>query len=81
MCDGGVAWFLAMALVHAAAGQVLLGDDDDCEARRAAVIAEMESRLLTVGEIKKPIQTLKFVNNLEYKTVGQGVVLSGYYVL
>ena len=33
-----------MALAHAAAGQVQLGDDEDREARRAAVIAEMDSR-------------------------------------
>ena len=33
-----------MALARAAAGQVQLGDDDDREARRAAVIAEMDAR-------------------------------------
>ena len=38
-----------MALARAAAGQVQLGDDDDREARRAAVIAEMDSRLATGG--------------------------------
>ena len=36
--------------------EVLLGDDDDREARRAAVIAEMESRLATVGEITWRVQ-------------------------
>ena len=43
-----------MALARAAAGQVQLGDDDDREARRAAVIAEMDARLATVGEITRP---------------------------
>ena len=56
-----------MALVHAAAGQVVLGDDDEREARRAAVISDMESRLATLGQITKPIHTLKFLNNIEYK--------------
>ena len=52
-----MAWLtLAMALARAAAGQVQLGDDDDREARRAAVIAEMDSRLATVGEITRRVQ-------------------------
>ena len=53
-----------MALVQAAAGQVVLGDDDEREERRAAVIVDMQSRLTTVGQITKPIQTLKFLNNV-----------------
>ena len=60
---------LAMALVRASTQlQVQLGDDGDREARRAVVIADMESRLATVGEIKKPIQTLKLVNNIERRS-------------
>jgi len=49
-----------------------LGDGDERESRRAAVISNMESRLTTVDEIKKPIHTLKFLNDIEYKQVGAG---------
>ena len=52
-----------MALARAAAGQVQLGDDDDREARRAAVIAEMDSRLATVGEITRRVHSA--ARNLE----------------
>ena len=65
LTDGAVAqesrW---LSCRQAAAGQVVLGDDDEREERRAAVIVDMQSRLTTVGQITKPIQTLKFLNNV-----------------
>ena len=47
-CWRGVVRELTMALVGAAAGQVQLGDDDDREARRAAVLRDMETRFARI---------------------------------
>ena len=50
--------------------QVQLGDDEEREARRAAVLRDMETRLAALGTISKPVHTLKFLNSVAYKAVG-----------
>ena len=65
-----------MALARAAAGQVQLGDDDDREARRAAVIAEMDSRLATVGARSRGECSPESRGGACTAVVGRGVVFS-----
>ena len=71
-----------MALARAAAGQVQLGDDDDREARRAAVIAEMDARTdPTADQSAAPpwVEGSYYLNILYYEVNTAGTF--PYYVL
>ena len=64
-----------MALVpgqQGTAGQELLGDVEDAEARLAAQAADVSGRLssLGVGGIQQPKDAMAFVNQIQYKQVG-----------
>ena len=59
-------------LVRAVDRQPLLGDDDDKEARHAAMLEQVNDIVARLGDtgISKPKDALLFVVNLQYKKVG-----------
>ena len=70
---GGIA---PMVTPVATALQGCLGDEEEREARRAAILTDMQERITALGEITKPKHMISFLNGVAYKTVG-GQQLSG----
>ena len=63
---------MALAPLPAGGIQEQLGDDEDRDARQLALQRDTETRLATLGEggIRRPKDTLTFLNNVAYKKVG-----------